>query len=264
MIRRPIERGDEGFTLPELLVSITLLAIVSAAIVASTVAIQRNLGVANATMNDLAANRIGIERVGQLLRGAVSESGELSRSDSPVEVGESGRVVFLSLTGQDLSTSGGLGVPENPIRVELRVIDQGGSQVLEERITDPRPLTGTNPTWPATPDRVRVIVRDLVDPVPATAEFEMFQYLSHFDGQGAADDADRCGRSLTIPLDATGRQDVDSVSYTISSRGPSGYDNTPITLSGYARFASTWELGYSDAAGGQGCLDDDGAFSYAP
>ena len=261
MMRRLRTRMSEqgGFSLPELLVSITLMAIISVAVATSVVAVNRSLGTANATMRDVQSARNAVERVGQLLRGAVAIDGDLARSDSAVIQGSPTDVTFYTLTATDPSND------ENPIRFRLRV-DTGTADcpttcLVEER-TDPVPTAGGVPTYLGAAVR-RVVVRDLVLDAATGAPGPVFRYWSHFD-TGVADD--RCGREV-IPgpagLSDVDRRDVDSMSFTIVVREDVGYESSPSTLRGWARFASTEDLGFSGSFDSAGCLDaPDGGFGY--
>lgn len=241
-------RPDEGgFTLPELLVTITLLTVLSGAIIGSVVAVQRNLGVANATMNDLQANRIALERITTLLRGAVAADGQLDRTTVAVTTTQTDRVRFHSVTGQDPT--------ENPVLVELAVEDGE----LVERIWNPVPLLqtaltpGALPTYDVAPTRQRVIARDLVDA-------RVFAYWTHADDGTTA--TSRCGRRLT-PTTSAEQALVDAVSVRLRLQEPTGYDSAPSDLQGWARFASGADLGFSTTASSAGCLDGaDGGFGF--
>ncbi len=241
MSERRRDRDDDGFSLPELLVSITLLTIVSAAIITSTVAIQRNLGVANATMEDLAATRIGIERVGALLRGAVAIDGALDLRTSALDVGRPDTVTFYTVTGRAADA--------NPLRVTLSV--QGTDLVESVQRPTPDVQTATTPTYGAATRRV--IARSLL-------RTDVFRYWSHY--QLGADITTRCGRALTAtPLSLVDRRAVDSVSFRLVVQQPTGYDSAEADLQGWARFASASDLGVSASFRSAGCLDS-GAFGY--
>jgi prepilin-type N-terminal cleavage/methylation domain-containing protein len=238
-VRRPPEApADHGFSLPELLVTVVLLAMVSAAVVSSVVAVQRNLGVARGTMLDTAANRIAVERAASLLRGAVAPDGLLDGDAPAVTVAEPDVVRLHSVTGVDPAA--------NPVQVELAV--EGGE--LVERIWDPVPALqadlgpGDVPAYPAAPDRQRVVVRDL-------AGDQVFRYWTH-TVEGAA--AQRCGRLLAAPAGAQLRI-VDAVSLRLVVREPSGYGSAASELQSWARFASSEVLGSSTAALPADCLD---------
>ncbi len=238
--------GDEGgFSLPELLVSITLMAIISAAVISSVVAIQRNLGAANATMNDMGANRIAIERVGALLRGAIGPDGTLDAATSALEFALPGDVQLYSVTGRDPL--------QNPVRVRLTV--EGTD--LVERIWDPVPDLSTAlapdelPTWPGTPVQ-RVIGRNVLDAA-------VFTYWSHQDD---GTPVSRCGIALPSPSGADLSR-VDSVSFRLRVQEPTTYTAAPSDLQGWARFASDADLGFADNPDSAGCLDVRG-FGYSP
>ncbi|HUG85606.1 MAG TPA: type II secretion system protein, partial [Euzebya sp.] len=158
---------DAGFSLPELLVTITLMSIISAAIITSTVAVQQNLGVANATMNDLNANRITIERVGHLLRWASAAAGVLDYASAALVTAQPDQVMLYSATGLDPSA--------NPVQVQLAA--EGTDMV--ERIWDPDPpliadlARDESPTYPD-PPRQRVIGRNVLSST-------VFTYWTHSD-----------------------------------------------------------------------------------
>lgn len=253
-IRARVGRGrsaDEGgFSLPELLVTITLMAIVSAGVIASAVAIQRSLGTADATLNDMSANRIGIERVGSLLRGAVGPTGRLNRQVTAGTEGSAQSITFYTVTGR---RSG-----QAPVQVTLALQMNGD---LTEVVLMPTPdlladLAGDAlPAYPpnGTP---RVIVRDI-------RNTDLFRYWSHAQVGTAV--ATRCGRLLTATpaLSAADRRTIDSVQFRLVLQEERGYDSAPSDLQGWARFASSTELGYSGGFESAGCLDDpDSGFRY--
>lgn len=256
---RQLLSGEGGFSLPELLVSITIMTIMSAAVVSAVVAVNRSLGTANATMRDVQSARIAVERVGQLLRGSVAADGDLTRSDSAIVQGGTTDVTFYTLTGTDPSND------DNPIKFRLWV-DSGTSDcpttcLVEER-TDPVPVSGGTPTYTGTTSR-RVIVADLLSQDASGTPLPVFRYWSHYD---TGVDSDRCGREI-LPTGAwladADRIDVDSMSFTVVVREDVAYDSSPSVLRGWARFASAEDLGFSGSFDSAGCLDEaDGGFGY--
>lgn len=241
--------ADEGFTLTELLVTITLMAVVSAALIASVVAANRGLGTANATLTDMAANRNGIERVGSLLRGAVGPQGVLRDEIAALSEATPSSVTFWTVTGR----SG----DQNPVQVRLAVVD---GELVEE-IRPPTPdlvadlAPGADPTYPASAPE-RVVVRDLLDDT-------VFTYWSH--QQEGGDVTTRCGQPIPASpaMAAADLPRVDSVGFRLRLQAPTGYDSAPSDLQGWARFASSIDVGYSDTFDSAGCLDgDDSGFRY--
>ncbi|WP_370325043.1 type II secretion system protein J [Euzebya sp.] len=262
---RRLARDEGGFTLTELLVSISLMALVSSAIIASTVAVQRNLGAANATMNDLRTARLAVDRVGSLLRGAVSIDGTLSDATEAITAGTASSVTFYSSTDRaaDLDTN----TVYNPVRVQIVVEQQpdDGQWDLIERIWYPTAATdrvdqGT-PVYPSmsSPTQQRTIVRDL-------ASTDVFTYWTHYGddldaGGGESNAASRCGVRLTPALDAAERRAVDSVSFRLVIQEPTGYESSPADLQGWARFASARDVGFSPTLDSAGCVEING-FAY--
>jgi type II secretory pathway pseudopilin PulG len=236
-------RGEEGFSLTELLVTITLMTLISVAILASVVAVQRNLGVANATMSDMAFNRIAIERVGTLVRGATGPLGLLDNSTAALIDARADRVRLYSVTGQTAE--------QNPVRVELAVVGTD----LVERIWTPVPLlvvdlaSGEVPLYPD-PPRTRVIGRNLLTPA-------IFTYWSHRDAvvPDPTAPADRCGVPVTTPVAAGDLSRVDGIAFRLQVQEPTGYEAAPSDLQGWARFSSNAELGFSQAGDSADCLD---------
>lgn len=260
-----IAADDRGFTLTELLVSITLMTLVSGAIIASTVAVQRNLGAANATMNDMRTARLVVERVGQVLRGGVSIDGTLSDATAAIVDGTPSSVIFYSSTGRtaDLGTN----TVFNPMRVQLVAVQQAddGQWDLIERLWFPTAATDTVasglPTFTSTPTRQRTLVRDL-------ARTDLFTYWTHYGDDFDAgieneDDArTRCGREVgpTLTTDEQ-RRAIDSVSFRLVVQEPTGYISSPADLQGWSRFASARDVGYSPTLDSAGCVSEYG-FAY--
>lgn len=268
--------GEDGMTLPELMVSITIMAMVSAALIASVVAVNRSLGVANATMNDVNAARIGIERVGQLLRGAVSLDGDLGRTDTALIRAGGNDITFLTFTGVN-RIANELGNPAlacttqcNPLQFRLFVNANG--ELVEQKFY-PTPVLrsqlapGATPTYSATPSSQRVILRDVQPLDPQGNPYSIFRYWTHYwDSGSGAPASDRCGVEI-LPsgawISAARDQDVDSISFTLVVREPNGYDNAAVELRGWARFASAEDLGFSGSFDSAGCLDNaSGGFGY--
>lgn len=237
-------------TLPELMVTITILAVVGGALTAAVVASQRSLGSANATMRDVAGARNAIERVGSLLRSATSEDGLL---DTAIET------PLISAAPDDVSfyTRTGVSAEENPVLIRLFV--DADADLVEERIL-PTPASGGTPTWTSAPI-TRVLVADLVNVEP-------FTFWSHVQ-TSSSNTSERCGRILDTSGGAVSTTDlliVDSVSYAVQVRdSSSGYDNRPVELRGWARLANVDGIGYSGGYGEADCLDlIEGGYDYVP
>ena len=241
------------------------MSVVSGAVITSVVAVNRNLGVANATMTDLAVAANGIERVGQLLRGAVAVDGDLTRSDSAIIQGGATDITFLTSTGTDP------GAGENPVQYRLWVNADG--DLVESRV---EPVPATNDLGPGVYTAApvdRVVIRDVLTTDTNGDPVSVFRYWSHywdrddnFDNVVDQPDSDRCGREITPAgswLTADDAIDVDSVSFRLLVRAESNYRNTPVELRGWARFASAEDLGFSSSFDSAGCLDGaDGGFGY--
>ncbi|MEE8602961.1 PulJ/GspJ family protein [Euzebya tangerina] len=259
---RLAEDAQAGFTLPELLVSITLLTIVSAAIVSSTVAIQRTLGGAQATMRDLATTDIALDRVGQLIRGAVGPDGTVSESNSALIAAAPDDITFLSTTGRTAVTlPDGSYANRHPMQVRLFVrTDADGAFELVEQIWDPiNDNVDDGPfVLPANP-RERVILRDLIDVDTDTAFVDVFRFWSHYEDVLSPDPSQRCGRVINegTTLSAVERTTIDSVSFRLVSAEPNNYDGSiDADLQGFARFAGSTDLGVSSSFVSAACLDD--------
>lgn len=276
-IRRRLA-GEGGFSLPELLVSITIMAVVSGAVVSSVVAVNRSLGTANATMNDMRVARIGVDRLGQLIRGAVFIDGDLTRSDPGLISATPTDIRLYTTTGTVPAND------DNPIWFRLRVDTAVSADcpaavpnqlgcLVEERI-NPVPATSNlgQGTYTGTPAR-RVIIRDVWVVDEDGAAIDVFQFWSHywdrddnFDNVVDQPASDRCGREI-VPagsLTLSERRDVDSVSFTVQVRDPgSSYGNSRVTLRGWARFGAAEDIGFSSSFDSAGCLDaTDGGFGY--
>lgn len=258
---RRVRDSEAGFTLAELMVSITLLSIVSAAIVSSTVAIQRNLGGAQATMQDLATTDIALDRVGQLIRGAVSPDGQVSVSTSALIAANADDITFLSMTGRTaVRLPSGAYANRHPQQARLFVrAAADGSFELVEQIWDPVNDTVEDGAFqlPSTP-RERVILRDLVDPDEDTAGIGIFRFWSHYEDASSPQDSDRCGRVINEGgvLNMQQRTSIDSISFRLVSAEPNGYDSSiDADLQGFARFAGSSDLGVSSSFTSAACLD---------
>ena len=264
-IRRRLA-GDAGFSLPELLVAITILTIVSSALVTSVIVSQRSLGVANQTMTDLSASRNAIERIGALVRSATSADGELNNND---EYGVGDEMPLLYAGSDDLQfySRTGIASQANPILIRFYV-DTAGDNVgcsvdnpcLVEQQVQPNPLVGGIPTWPGAPSS-RVIARDL-------QQTNVFAYWSHVQDADAGEPVGyRCGRRLDPGVGTLSDAEMivtDSISFIVRLRGDSAYNNTPVELRGWARLANVEDIGYSSSAGEARCLDAiDGDYDYA-
>ncbi|HUG85665.1 MAG TPA: hypothetical protein VMM13_13960, partial [Euzebya sp.] len=207
------------------------------------VAVQQNLGVANATMNDLNANRITIERVGHLLRGASAAAGVLDYTSAALVTALPDEVILYSVTGLDPAA--------NPVQVQLVV--EGTDMV--ERIWDPDPplvadlARDESPTYPD-PPRQRVIGRNVLSSA-------VFTYWTHSDDGTATG---RCGRVLASPT-GDDLELVDAISFRLQVQEPTGYESAASDLQGWARFASAVDVGVSTSPDSAGCLDAQG-FGY--
>lgn len=217
---RRLREDEHGFTLVELLATLTLLAVVMGGVTAAVVSTTRAVGTANHTMTDIAATRVALDRITRLVRSAVDADGSEISGRAALDVARAGEVVFYSLDG--VGTSGA------PNRVRLVV--QGDS--LIEEIT---PATGSGPpyTYSAANRRTRTLARGL-------QSSDLFTFWTY------RDPSHPCGEEL-VPgsggLSEAQRKAVDTIDVTLRIRGESGYSNEASTLVGRARLANAHQLG---------------------
>ena len=121
-------RADDGVTLIEMLVVMTMLSVVMALITGSTIVLQRSINETSQRYDDLSRARVAMDATTKLLRSAITvDRDETAAVDqSPFRVGRRGRVDFLS--NVDVTTGSGA-----PKRVQLTVVN---GDELRERVWD--------------------------------------------------------------------------------------------------------------------------------
>lgn len=220
-ITRRLDRHDDrGLTLPEMLVTITLMTVVMGSLVGAVVTLTRAIGSTNAANTDLGVARTTANRLAQQLRGAVGPEGELDINDVAFVVADRTRVAFYSNLG--------VAPGDGPDLVYFQVLANGD---LRERIWDAR---GSSPpySW-ANPARTdRIIARDLQSQ-------DVFRYFTHRELNAP------CGREINSAsaLNADDREEVDSVEFRLQVRGESSYTNDTVQLTGRTRLANAVDIG---------------------
>lgn len=226
---RHLPPDEAGFTLAELLVTVTVMVIVMGGITAGVVSVNRGVGNANNTMADLGTTRNTLERITQQIRGAVSPSGEITE----------GEIAFADARRTAVTFYSNLGVP--PDRGPDRVVYTAdlGAGTLRERIWTA--VGESEPyTWPGAPRVDRILARGLEQPVHPTAP-HVFRFFTYRDPSRP------CGVELipgggTLGVDA--RMDVDTVDVTIRIREESSfYSNDAVQITGRSRLANAPDLG---------------------
>lgn len=222
-LRARLSRED-GITLPELLVTITILSLVMSGVTAAYVSTSRGIGAANVTMEDLGIARNAYERVTQLIRSASDPTGAQQGSRD----GNGSHVAFDLATSREtvFYSTIGRSVDQDPVRVRI-VVDAAGD--LVEQVWQPAP----GPTWPGAPV-TRVLVSDLANTAVFTFLTEDRTNTTCFRVLGSA------GTLTTAQL-----FEIDAVEVALDVQRPSGYDSTPAELSGLVRIAAAEGLGYA-------------------
>jgi prepilin-type N-terminal cleavage/methylation domain-containing protein len=117
-------RDDRGFTLVELLVTMTLLSVVMALITGSAIFLQRSLNETDQRFDDLAQARLAMDVSTKWLRSAVTVARTDTTEDTqPFTQATRARVDFMANVG----LSGASGAPQ---RVELQIVN--GNQLREQ------------------------------------------------------------------------------------------------------------------------------------
>ena len=159
MMRRSL-RDDRGFTLVELLVTMSILSVVMALITGSVIFLQRSINETDQRLDDLAQSRLAMDATTMWLRGAVTIAGDSTTGGrQPFTLTQRRRVDFFS----NVRTTDASGDPA-PQRVRLEVINGGQ---LQERVWSGRIIA--NGSWVQTgAPRTRIIARGISDDQPFT------------------------------------------------------------------------------------------------
>jgi prepilin-type N-terminal cleavage/methylation domain-containing protein len=147
-------RDDRGFSLVELLVTMSLLSVVMALITGSAIFLQRSLNATDQRLGDLAQARLAMDASTKWLRSAVT----VGRTDTTEDTQP---FTQASRTSVDFMANVGLsGAPGVPQRVELRVVN--GNE-LREQVW--RGVITAGGEWqPSGTSRTRIVARGLTDP----------------------------------------------------------------------------------------------------
>lgn len=153
MIRARAHR-DDGFTLVELLVTMSILAVVMMVITSATIFLQRSINETDQRFDDLAQARLAMDAGSKWVRSAITAQ----PFTQPFTVAQRSQVTLLA----NIGVAGGT----PPQRVELAVVDGG----LRERVW--QGTIDSNGDWQqaAAAPRVRVIARGVTSAEPFTFE----------------------------------------------------------------------------------------------
>jgi prepilin-type N-terminal cleavage/methylation domain-containing protein len=249
--------ADDGLSLPELLVAMTLLAVVTSAVLAMTVGGLRVMRSANSRVDDAQQARLALDEVGKLFRTAVDPDGDgpllAFQAAGPLDV------TFYANVGTDArwcttaspypwnstspspspSTSPSLRrcptaspspsamptVLGDPAPVKVRLWVDTATDTLQETVWQPSGARGTA-TWPGA-GSTRTLATRLVDPPPR----RVFGYLKATDTATNPDGT--TVSTLTFTGDALAddsRRRVGAVEIWLTVAGNADLRTTPTTL----------------------------------
>jgi prepilin-type N-terminal cleavage/methylation domain-containing protein len=209
-------RGEEGFTVTELMVAVLLIGVLSAASLGALITIQRTLQGAAQRDAELGQARIAMHTVERQLRSAMRPVGT---GLSPFLVADPNEVEFYTAASSPRDTRSEAPRVQGPVPKQVRLWLAGGT--LREQVTDPT-WDATSSTWiyTATPQPARVLATSIVTPTGG-----IFTYH-----------CDRADPALTCDGEGEPRTAAIAVSVDMQVRLPAGSDAT--LLSSRARLVN--------------------------
>jgi len=222
------ERGERGYSVGELVVTMVVAALVLAGLGTVVISLTRGTTTVTATTRSSADVRLALEAMSRMLRVAFRPPGE----PSAIVAADAGTVSFYALVDR---TNGG--TPPPPVLLTYSWDSTTGC--LRETRTAGRRLSAVSATgslyaWDATPAATCLLW---------TTTGPVFSYAAN----GALTSAGGDPAPLSIPtggLSLTARQTVQSVGVRVSgsppARGPVVAASTRVTLQNVVAEAGTW------------------------